>query len=120
MDIGLDVGGFVDVLLLPRRSELWPAEGTVGDFEIWWADDRKQIRLKPADPRYLTADFANLAAKIRPGWLYDIGRPVRSSGRSAPDAADTPTPDPEKRMPPSASIAGLPADHAPPPVGSRR
>ncbi|MFC9243913.1 hypothetical protein ACFT7S_07645 [Streptomyces sp. NPDC057136] len=45
MDIGLSVGGFVDVLLLPEQSEDWPAEGTVGEFEIWWADSRQQIRL---------------------------------------------------------------------------
>ncbi|MFD4263422.1 hypothetical protein ACFWR9_38905 [Streptomyces sp. NPDC058534] len=31
MDIGLSVGGFVDVLLLPHESEDWPAEGTVAD-----------------------------------------------------------------------------------------
>lgn len=28
VDIGLGVGGFVDVLLLPERSEDWPTEGT--------------------------------------------------------------------------------------------
>ncbi|MFF4261254.1 hypothetical protein ACWGCK_27085 [Streptomyces virginiae] len=90
VDIGLDVEGFVDVLLLPRRSESWPTEGAVGDFEIWWADDRKQIRLKPVDPRYLRADFADFAAKTRPGWPSDIGRPVRSPEPPPPDATDAP------------------------------
>src|SRR5262249_33207378 len=47
VDIGLDVGGFVDGVLLPEQAERWPAEGTVTDFEIWWADDRQQVRLKP-------------------------------------------------------------------------
>ncbi|MFJ9870894.1 hypothetical protein [Streptomyces sp. NPDC101165] len=76
VDIGLDVGGFVDGALLPEREELWPAEGTVTDFEIWWADSRQQIRLKPSDPRYLRRDFAEFAARFRPGWPSDIGRPV--------------------------------------------
>ncbi|MFE1315572.1 hypothetical protein [Streptomyces sp. NPDC058755] len=76
VDIGLDVGGFVDVVLLPRQEELWPAEGTVADFEIWWADSRQQIRLKPSDPRYLRRDFAEFTARFRPGWPSDIGRPV--------------------------------------------
>ncbi|MCX5521470.1 hypothetical protein OG342_01015 [Streptomyces bobili] len=52
VDIGLSVGGFVDVLLLPDEGEDWPAEGAVADFEIWWADSRQQIRLKPSDSRY--------------------------------------------------------------------
>ncbi|SEE42918.1 hypothetical protein SAMN05216483_6192 [Streptomyces sp. 2131.1] len=43
VDIGLGVGGFVDVLLLPEQREDWPPEGTVADFEIWWADRRRQI-----------------------------------------------------------------------------
>ncbi len=80
VDIGLAVGGFVDVLLLPVREECWPTEGTVCDFEIWWADRRKQVRLKPCDPRYLRADFAELVASIRPGWPSDIGHPVRDPG----------------------------------------
>ncbi|MDX3568479.1 hypothetical protein [Streptomyces sp. ID05-47C] len=52
VDIGLSVGGFVDVLLLPDEGEDWPAEGAVADFEIWWADSRQQIRLKPSDSRF--------------------------------------------------------------------
>ncbi|MFJ8533271.1 hypothetical protein [Streptomyces sp. NPDC093591] len=77
VDIGLDVGGFVDVLLLPEREERWPTEGTVADFEVWWADSRQQIRLKPSDPQYLREDFADFVARFRPDWPSDIGRPVR-------------------------------------------
>ncbi|MFD5694497.1 S1 domain-containing protein [Streptomyces rubiginosohelvolus] len=68
VDIGLDVGGFVDVLLLPEQSDDWPAEGTVADFEIWWADSRQQIRLKPSDSRYLRNDFTDFVARFRPHW----------------------------------------------------
>ncbi|MEU1202689.1 hypothetical protein ABZ446_41640 [Streptomyces sp. NPDC005813] len=53
VDIGLSVGGFVDVLLLPEQSDDWPVEGAVADFEIWWADNRQQIQLKPSASRYL-------------------------------------------------------------------
>ncbi|MCX4870017.1 MULTISPECIES: hypothetical protein [Streptomyces] len=49
MEIGLSLGGFVDVLLLPEQSEDWPAEGIVGEFEIWWTDSRQRIRLKPSE-----------------------------------------------------------------------
>jgi hypothetical protein len=80
VDIGLGVGGFVDVLLLPGRSECWPAEGTVTEFEIWWADSRKQVRLKPSDPRYLREDFAEFVARVRPGWPSDAGCPVGDPG----------------------------------------
>ncbi|MFD5794587.1 hypothetical protein ACFWIO_13790 [Streptomyces diastatochromogenes] len=66
----------MDVVLLPQQEELWPAEGTVADFEIWWADSRQQIRLKPSDPRYLRRDFAEFVARFRPGWPSHIGRPV--------------------------------------------
>ncbi|MGW2423013.1 hypothetical protein ACWC0C_27830 [Streptomyces sp. NPDC001709] len=76
VDIGLRVGGFVDVLLLPAEEERWPAEGTVADFEVWWVDCRRQVRLKPSDPRFLRVDFAEFAARVRPGWPADIGRPV--------------------------------------------
>ncbi|MFD9903582.1 hypothetical protein [Streptomyces sp. NPDC059063] len=78
VDVGLAVGGFVDVLLLPREAGRWPVEGTVADFEVWWADDRRQLRLKPSDPRYLADDFADFVARFRPGWPSDIGRPVRT------------------------------------------
>lgn len=80
VDIGLSVGGFVDVLLLPLEAEQWPAEGTVTDFEVWWADSRQQVRLKPSDQRYLRKDFAEFAARIRPNWPTDIGRPVLDGG----------------------------------------
>ncbi|MCX5426423.1 hypothetical protein OHU11_01505 [Streptomyces sp. NBC_00257] len=49
MEIGLSLGGFVDVLLLPEQSEDWPAERIVGEFEIWWTDSRQRIRLKPSE-----------------------------------------------------------------------
>ncbi|WP_224756453.1 hypothetical protein [Streptomyces sp. col6] len=94
VDIGLSVGGFVDVLLLPEQSEDWLVEGTVADFEIWWADSRQQIRLKPADSRYLRCDFADFVERVRPHWPTEIGQPVRDPGpptldemRSAADAA---------------------------------
>ncbi|MEU2655136.1 hypothetical protein ABZ615_07410 [Streptomyces sp. NPDC007325] len=77
MDIGLSVGGFVDVVMLPAASEDWPVEGTVADFEIWWADGRRQIRLKPSDSRYPRDDFAAFVERRRPGWPSDIGQPVR-------------------------------------------
>ena len=76
LDIGLGVGGFVDVALLPRRSEDWPAEGTVTDFEVWWVHgDHQQVRLKPSDPQYLCEDFADFVARFRPHWPSGIGEP---------------------------------------------
>ncbi|MEW2079597.1 hypothetical protein AB0941_39700 [Streptomyces sp. NPDC013433] len=80
VDIGLGVGGFVDVLLLPEQAEQWPAEGTITDFEVWWADSRQQVRLKPSAPQYLRKDPADFAARVRPSWPSDIGQPVRDSG----------------------------------------
>ncbi|MEU2900834.1 hypothetical protein ABZ666_33580 [Streptomyces sp. NPDC007056] len=80
VDIGLSVGGFVDVLLLPEQAEQWPAEGTITDFEVWWADSRQQVRLKPSDPHYVRKDFAGFAARVRPSWPADIGQPVRDGG----------------------------------------
>ncbi|MFJ8851705.1 hypothetical protein [Streptomyces sp. NPDC102437] len=80
VDIGLGVGGFVDVLLLPEQAERWPAEGTVTDFEVWWADSRLQVRLKPSNPQYLRTDFADFTARVRPGWPSGIGQPVRDGG----------------------------------------
>ncbi|MFD4652341.1 hypothetical protein ACFVFJ_31080 [Streptomyces sp. NPDC057717] len=85
VDIGLSVGGFVDAALLPDQSEDWPAEGTVGEFEIWWVDSRQQIRLKPADSRYLRSDFADYVERFRPGWPSDVGRPVRDPGPPSHD-----------------------------------
>ncbi|MGW8800763.1 hypothetical protein ACWGN9_27375 [Streptomyces sp. NPDC055775] len=77
VDIGLSVGGFVDVLLLPNEGEDWPAEGTVADFEIWWGDSRQQVRLKPSDSRYLRTDFADFVERVRPSWPSEVGQPVR-------------------------------------------
>ncbi|MFK4071940.1 hypothetical protein [Streptomyces sp. NPDC029674] len=76
VDIGLSVGGFVDALWLPGEIEDWPAEGTVADFEIWWADSRQQIRLMPCDSRYLRKDFTALVERFRPNWSSDVGQPV--------------------------------------------
>ncbi|MEV5907034.1 hypothetical protein [Streptomyces sp. NPDC052127] len=76
VDIGLSVGGFVDVLLLPEHSDDWPVKGTVADFEIWWADSRQQIRLKPSDSRYLRDDFTDFVGRWRPQWQSAVGRPV--------------------------------------------
>jgi hypothetical protein len=74
VDIGLPVGGFVDVLLLPTASERWPEEGTVAEFELWWADERPQARLKPVDPRFLRDDFDQWLRKWRPGWPAEQGQ----------------------------------------------
>jgi hypothetical protein len=57
VDLGLSIGGFVDVLLLPFDEARWPVEGTVTEFEVWWMDERPQIRLKPVDPEYVRDDF---------------------------------------------------------------
>ncbi|MFB7654640.1 MULTISPECIES: hypothetical protein [unclassified Streptomyces] len=80
VDIGLSVGGFVDVLLLPGTSDDWPVEGTVANFEIWWADSRQQIRLKPSDSRYLRNDFTDFVRRVRPYWPTEVGQPVRDPG----------------------------------------
>ncbi|MEU9713543.1 hypothetical protein AB0E21_33840 [Streptomyces sp. NPDC047967] len=89
VDIGLSVGGFVDVLLLPSEGEDWPAEGTVADFEIWWADSRQQIRLKLCDSRYLRTDFTDFVERFRPSWPADVGQPVRDPGPVTPDELRT-------------------------------
>ncbi|MFF0431664.1 hypothetical protein ACFYU9_05460 [Streptomyces sp. NPDC004327] len=85
VDIGLSVGAFVDVMLLPDDGKDWPAEGTVADFEIWWADSRQQIRLKPCDSRYLRTDFTDFVERFRPNWLADIGQPIRDPEPVTPD-----------------------------------
>ncbi|WTE34069.1 S1 RNA-binding domain-containing protein [Streptomyces sp. NBC_01618] len=86
VDIGLSVEGFVDVVLLPRgRSEDWPVEGTVTDFEVWCVhSDHQQVRLKPADPRYLCEDFADFVARYRPAWPSEIGKALRGPKPSTP------------------------------------
>lgn len=87
VDIGLSVGGFVDVLLLPEQSEDWPTEGTIADFEIWWADSRRQIRLKPSDSHYLRNDFTDFVERFRPHWPSEVGQPVRDPGPPTLDEA---------------------------------
>lgn len=84
VDVGLEAGGFVDGLLLPRLPEHWPTEGTVTAFEVWWADERRQLRLKPVDPAYVREDFAEYAARMRPRWSAEMGQPVEP----APEVAD--------------------------------
>ncbi|MER6831486.1 hypothetical protein ABT352_36230 [Streptosporangium sp. NPDC000563] len=64
VDLRLPVVGFVDVLLLPHDAERWPAPETVTQFEIWWMDDRPQIRLKPVDPAYLRDDFEEWVMRL--------------------------------------------------------
>ncbi|WP_063796166.1 SUKH-3 domain-containing protein [Streptacidiphilus griseoplanus] len=71
VDIGLPVGGFVDVLL-PISAEHWPAEGAEADFEVWWADERHRVRLKPVDRRFLREDFDEWQAEWRPRWPEDV------------------------------------------------
>ncbi|MDQ0604814.1 hypothetical protein QF037_009159 [Streptomyces canus] len=98
VNIGLSVGGFVDVVWLPEQSDDWPTEGTVADFEIWWADGRQQIRLRPLDSRYQRNDFADSEVRFRPGWPSEVGQPVLDPGppnldevRSALRSDGTPT-----------------------------
>lgn len=74
VDIGLEVGGFVDVLLLPTAAERWPEEGAAVEFELWWADERPQVRLKPVDPHFLRDDFDQWLRKWRPGWPAEQGQ----------------------------------------------
>ncbi|MFI5829233.1 hypothetical protein ACIA6C_18595 [Streptomyces sp. NPDC051578] len=76
VDIGLVVGGFVDVLLLPEDAALWPTEGTETEFEVWWVAERPQIRLKPVDPRFRREDFDEWLSRWRPGWPLELGLPV--------------------------------------------
>jgi hypothetical protein len=76
VDIGLVVGGFVDVLLLPEDADRWPTEGTEAEFEVWWVDERPQVRLKPVDPRFLREDFDEWLSRWRPGWPLELGLPV--------------------------------------------
>jgi predicted RNA-binding protein (virulence factor B family) len=76
VDIGLPVGGFVDVLLLPRNTARWLAEGTETEFEVWWADERPQVRLKPVEPRFVREDFTEWISQWRPGWPQEHGLPV--------------------------------------------
>ncbi|MDX3639988.1 hypothetical protein [Streptomyces sp. MB09-02B] len=59
VDLGLAVTGFVDILMLPRDATRWPAVGTTTDFEIWWMDNRPQIRLMPVDPGFVREDFGS-------------------------------------------------------------
>lgn len=76
VDVGLAVGGFVDMALLPQPGTRWPAEGTVTPFEVWAANDGKQLRLKPVDPAYLSDDFDAFVAAYRPGRPDEIGTPL--------------------------------------------
>ena len=80
IDVGLPVGGFVDVLLLPWDEACWPAVGTESEFEVWWVDERMQIRLLPAETRYVREDFAEYLARWRPGWPQERGMPVLAGG----------------------------------------
>jgi hypothetical protein len=68
VDVGLQVGGFVGVLMLPLDAEYWPTVGTQSQFKVWWADERMQIRLKPVDLAFLREDFEAVHARLRPNW----------------------------------------------------
>ena len=57
VDLGLRVGGFVDVLLLPRDVERWPELQTRTDFEILALGSRPQIHLRPVDRPFLREDY---------------------------------------------------------------
>ncbi|MFG2439670.1 hypothetical protein [Streptomyces sp. NPDC048508] len=85
VDIGLSVGGFVDALWLSDENEDWPAEGTVADFKIFWADGRQQIRLVPCDFRYLRNDFTATVERFRPNWSSEEGQPVPDPETATPN-----------------------------------
>ncbi|WP_219664940.1 hypothetical protein [Streptomyces bambusae] len=76
VDIGLEVEGFVDAILLPEETEGWPTEGVVTQFEVWWTDRPHQIRLKPLDPNFLRKDWPEFLTRWRPGWPAEIGQPA--------------------------------------------
>lgn len=59
VDLGLAVGGFVDLLHLPDDVERWPSVGDASVFEIRWLDERPQIRLTPVDPFMLPQEAEN-------------------------------------------------------------
>jgi hypothetical protein len=48
--------------------------GTVTGFVIWWTDERPQIRLMPADPRYLREDFTT--------WIQEQATPAAEAFRA--------------------------------------
>lgn len=89
VDLGLAAEGFVDVLLLPRDTARWPTEGAELEFEVWWADERPQVRLKPVDPRFVREDFTEWISRWRPGWPQEHGLPVTAIDAlpMEPDAA---------------------------------
>jgi hypothetical protein len=74
VELGLPVGGFVDVIHLPSDPGRWPAIGTVTGFVIWWTDERPQIRLMPADPRYRREDFTS--------WIQEQDTPAARAFRA--------------------------------------
>jgi hypothetical protein len=92
VDLGFPAGGFVDVIHLPFDPGRWPALGTVTDFVIWWIDERPQIRLMPADPRYRREDFDT--------WIRDQATPAAEAFRerqsSGPRRAGPSAPMPAK------------------------
>lgn len=57
IDLNMPVGGFIDVLLLPRDANRWPTVGSVGNFEIWWMNEYPQIRLIATDQFLMREDF---------------------------------------------------------------
>ncbi|WP_406396612.1 hypothetical protein OG806_48585 [Streptomyces sp. NBC_00882] len=65
MDIGLTVGGFVDAALFPVQSVDCPAEGTVGEFETWWADSR-QPTADPAEAGRFSVSLNELRVVVGP------------------------------------------------------
>jgi hypothetical protein len=73
VDLGLPVGGFVDVVQLPFDPGRWPALGTVTSFTVWWIDERPQIRLVPTDPRLRREDFGT--------WIQQQATPAAAAFR---------------------------------------
>ncbi|WP_148351050.1 hypothetical protein [Actinomadura syzygii] len=82
VELGLPVGGFVDVLHLPDDFTRWPVEGTTCDFTIWSIDERPQIRLMPADPGHRREDFDD--------WLQRQDSPAAAAFRTRSGAKTRP------------------------------
>ncbi|ADJ50926.1 hypothetical protein AMES_9100 [Amycolatopsis mediterranei S699] len=58
VDLEGDRQGFVDVLILPRQVESWPAVGTTTTFEVL-ARRPEQVRLWPLDPEFRSGPLDN-------------------------------------------------------------
>lgn len=83
VDLPYEMGGFVDVLKLPRDPAAWPEPGQVLRFEVL-QHTPGQVRLWPMDPGFRHDD---VSPQIEAGWLrakerYPVGSvvPARVAG----------------------------------------